>query len=149
MNTLKTQRLAWSLALAMTASCVATAAQEGMQGVVSTGLTRDQVVAELLATQKTHRWDEPSAQWVPRGPTRPAASDLTRADVRAELAVFTSAHRFDESQGGWVARNMPPRAEDELTRRQVAASTILFLETHAWDESTQLWTEHARVSRTR
>lgn len=149
MNTSKTRRLAGSWALAMTASCAAIAAQDEMPGAPSIGLTRNQVVAELLATRQTHRWDEPSAQWVLFGSPRPMASVRTRGEARAEWAAFAAAHRFDESQGGWIRTRMPARADVGPTRDQVAASTSLFLETHAWDEFTQLWTEHPSYSRLR
>lgn len=147
MNTPNTRRLAWGWALAMTASCAAMAAHDHMPGAPSTDLTRSQVVAEVLASRQTHRWDEPSAQWVPLGPAKPAVGVRTRDEVRAERAAFAAAHRFDESQGGWIRTRMPARVDVGPTRDQVAASTSLFLETHAWDEFTQVWTEHARHSR--
>lgn len=149
MNNLKTYRIAWGWMLAMTVSSVATAAPELVADMPSSRLARQEVIAELQATQRTHRWDEPSAQWVSRRPTTPTAAGSTRDQVRAELTAFTSSNRWDESLGGWIPRTAVARETNGLTRAEVAASTLLFLETHHWDESTQLWSEHARIPRTR
>lgn len=148
MNNMKTYRIAWGWMLAMTVSSVATAAPEFVADMPSSGLTRQEVIAELQAAQRTHRWDEPSAQWVSRRPTTTAAGS-TRDQVRAELAAFTTSNRWDESHGGWIPRTVAARDAGALTRAEVVASTRLFLETHDWDESAQRWSEHVRVPRTR
>lgn len=149
MKVLTTERLACIMTLAISASSVTMAAQAEAPSTPTQGLTRQQVAAELLSTEATHRWDETSAQWVPREPVAPVGYGLTRDEVRAETAAFFRANRWDESQGGWALRTPLPREPAALTRAQVAESRDLFLESHSWEEATQLWLEHVRAPRTR
>lgn len=147
MNIGKTQRLAWTLTLALTASSVATAQQEGTTAMPAVGLTRHEVVADLLANRATHRWDDPNSQWVLREPAASAESGLTRSEVLAERAAFIRLNRWDEPKGGWILRTTPPRDPDASTRAQVAASTEVFVKAHTWDEATQLWNVNGLVRR--
>ncbi|MCW5635869.1 MAG: hypothetical protein KIT17_21205 [Rubrivivax sp.] len=146
MNELKTQPWAWAVTLALSATCtVGYAGQENAKNPSSAGFTRAQVVAERDATRRTHRWDEPGAQWVFRAGAEPvAAPGMTRGEVRSEREAFARSYHWDESRGGWLPRVALQREGSALTRAQVTAETIRFHATHDWNEATQLWTEHLR-----
>lgn len=109
MNTIKNHRLAWAWLLAAACTPIATAAPDTATGPPSTGLTRQQVIAEMRAHHRTHRWDESQGGWVPRVDAPRTAGGATRAEVAASTLLFLETHDWDEATQLWTEHPRIPR----------------------------------------
>jgi hypothetical protein len=113
-------------------------AQQATSSASSAPLTRAQVKMERDEFIKSHRWDEPSENWVLKQGFEPPAPMKGRAEVRKERDEFLSKNRWDAATGNWIPLAQP-RVISQLSREQVRRETREFLRTHEWDEVTEAW----------